>query len=391
MMSCKVFLYIVAWSVYWMQGGFIPRGAFFTKIICFVLLLISLYHLIFVNFKFFLPRYFIGLNVLLGLFSFYGVLALMGVTSHPLPEEYLKTILISFLPIYSFYFYTKKGLIKSENLNIYIVLFFLFAFLKYYGNIYSKILLSVSGVADFTNNAGYLFLPLIATCVFFNKKIPQYITLCICLIIAIESSKRGVMVVCFICLFWFLNNSLRGSNVKTKIAVVLFFVALFFVGYVTYERHLLKSYAFQNKMHDLRYGDGSGRGGLYMVFLSHFWDNTNAFQFVFGLGANATLSISSHYAHNDWFEIAVNQGLLGLGIYFLYFCLFFRECVSQGYNSKDRLALQFIFIICFMKTFFSMSYGDMTTATCFVLGYCLAKENKNEEKNTKNLLAFKIQ
>ena len=337
-----------------------------------------MYHLFFVNFKFLLPRYFVGLNILLGSFFFYGMLALMGVTPHPLPEEYLKTILISFLPIYSFFFYTKKGLITRENLNIFIVIFFIFAFLKYYGIVYSKSLLSISGEVDFTNNAEYLFLPLMATGVFFNKKIFQYVTLCICLIIAIESSKRGVMFTCFGCLFWFLYNSLRGTNMKTKLGVVLFFAALIFVGYVTFERHILESYAFQSKMQDLMDGDGNGRGTLYTTFLNYFWNETNAFQFVFGSGANATLSISTHYAHNDWIEIAVNQGLLGVGLYILYFLIFFRECCNQTYNSKIKLALQLIFLICFVKTFFSMSYGDMTTSTCFVLGYCLAQGNKNE-------------
>jgi hypothetical protein len=99
----------------------------------------------------------------------------------------------------------------------------------------------------------------------------------------------------------------------------------------------------------------------------------------FGSGANATLSISSLYAHNDWLEIAINQGVFGLIIYFFYWIMFFRECSSKSYTPYARLAMQLLFIIYFMKTFFSMSYNDMTVGATLVLGYCLAQEKKNEQ------------
>ena len=373
-------LYAAAWGVYGMQGGFIPRGVFFAKILCFVLLLISSYHFVVVNLKFKVPRYFVGLNALLGMFFFYGLLSLLGITTHPLPEEYLKSILISLLPIYSFYFFSKTQTISEKNIYQFIILFFVFAFLKFYGMVYAFSLLAKSGEADFTNNAGYLFLPLIAASVFFwRKKFLQYLAICICLIIVIESSKRGAIVTCFVTLAWFLCNDLRGKSIKMKIGVIFVFLVLSSVGYVTFNNHFSESYAFQRKIQDLQEGGGSGRDILYQEFSNHFFYETTPMQFLVGSGANATLTISTNYAHNDWLEIAVNQGLLGVLMYMFYWILFYRESFVKKRNPMIKLALQLVFVDYFMRTFFSMSYQAMTTSATFVLGYCLAKENENEQ------------
>lgn len=358
-----------------MQGGFLPRGLPAMKILCFVLLLISFRHFIIVNLRFKLPQYFIGLNILIGMFLFYGLLSLVGVTTHPLSEEYLKSILISLLPIYSFYFYSKSQFISEKNICQYIAVFFVFAFLKFYGVVYSMSLLEMSRGIDFTNNAGYLFLPLVAASAFlYKKKILQYLLLCACLVISIESSKRGAIITCFFALGWFLINYLKGKSLKMKLGATLIFLLLCSIGYLAFERHFSESYAFQRKIQDLQDGGGSGRDYLYQTLSNHFFYETTPLHFIFGSGANATVSISNQYAHNDWLEIAVNQGMFGLLVYILYWILFFKECRNKTLSPQAKLALQLLFVVYFMKTIFSMSYGSMATSATFILGYCLAQE-----------------
>ena len=263
-------LYVLAWCVYGMQGGFIPRGVFFAKVICLVLLLISTYHFVIVNLKFHIPRYFIGLNVLLGMFFFYGLLSLVGITTHPLSEEYLKSILISLLPIYSFFFFSKRKMITEKNIYIFIIILFVFAFLKFYGVMYSFSLMSKFGDVDFTNNAGYLFLPLLAASVFlYKKKFIQYPALCICLIFAIESSKRGAIIAGIVALVYFFANELRGKSLRIKIGVILLFSVLCSVGYATFDKHVSESFAFQRKILYLQ--EGSGRNHLYQMLSNHFF------------------------------------------------------------------------------------------------------------------------
>ena len=137
---------------------------------------------------------------------------------------------------------------------------------------------------------------------------------------------------------------------------------------------MVESAYFQKRLEDSFEGNSSGRDKIYSAMLSFFWNETTPLQFLFGSGANATLRVARVYAHNDWLEIAVNQGLLGLMIYMIYFLIFFKTVLSKRNNSSAKLALQLVFIICFMKTLFSMSYNDMNIGTTFVLGYCLAQE-----------------
>lgn len=380
MIHNQVILFVIGWSIYFLQGGFFPRGIVFTKIICLILLLASFYHFIKVNLNYKLPKYFVGLNVLLFSFAIYGLLALFGVTTHPLPGEYLKSIFISLLPIYSFYYFTKQGYLSESKISILIFVFFFFSIVNFYGRIYSRILIFTEDHIDFTNNSGYLFIPLIAaSSLLKSNKITQYVLLCTSLFFSIQSSKRGTIIICVICLIWFIFKDLRGKSLKQKTSVMSAFLAVAMLGYVFFDRHLSESYAFQRKLQEFEEGRGSGRESLYSTFLDYQWNDTTPFQFIFGSGANATLDVSTNYAHNDWIEIIVNQGLIGVLIYLFYWILFYREAFVREKDPTIKLALQLVFIDYFMRTFFSMSYEAMTTSATFVLGYCLAKENKNEQ------------
>lgn len=376
----RVNFYIVAWSIYNLQGGFFPMGMFFAKVICLILLLISFYHFIIVNFEFKLPKYFYGLNVLIGLFSVYGLFALLGLTDNPLPGEFLKNILISLLPIYSFFYFSKKGILSEEHLPVCIIILLAFAVLNYCGKMYSTARLFDVRDYGMTNNAGYLFIPLIAGSAFlYKQKFLQYFIISACLLFSIHSTKRGAILICFVCLIWFLLNDLRGKRMNVKLGIFLFFILLVFGGYIFFEKNMSESYYFQKKMTELNRGESSGRDNLYYTFSNYYLTEATPIQFVFGSGANATLNVSTNYAHNDWLEIAINHGIFGLLVYMFYWTLFGRECFSREYDSKVKLALQIVFIDYFMRTLFSMSYGAMTTSATLVLGYCLAQGEKNEE------------
>ena len=110
--------------------------------------------------------------------------------------------------------------------------------------------------------------------------------------------------------------------------------------------------------------------------VSIFSDHANLLAFLFGNGANATITIVGKNAHNDWLEILINQGLVG-GLLFAYFWyVFFRTCkiaYNRGKTDEIGLSLTIIFIICFTKTFFSMSITDMNIYMTSVLGYCLCR------------------
>ena len=104
--------------------------------------------------------------------------------------------------------------------------------------------------------------------------------------------------------------------------------------------------------------------------------------FLLGRGANGTLEIYYNYAHNDWLEIAVNQGLLGVIIYFVYWKNMYATW-KNATNVDAKAIIAMAIIVYFAKTLFSMSYGDMTYVFTSVLGYALANVNASN-----NLLLY---
>ena len=109
---------------------------------------------------------------------------------------------------------------------------------------------------------------------------------------------------------------------------------------------------FQKRIENTLDGNSSGRDVLYNSLANYFWNETTSMQFVFGSGANATLQVVGDYAHNDWLEIAVNQGVLGLLVYVFYWMLFCKTIMSSSLSPYAKLALQILFMIYFLKSLF---------------------------------------
>ena len=382
-------IYIIAWCVYYSQGIFFSEGSLFTRLLVAVLLCISLYYVFIANTRYKLPFYFWGLNILLGMFSVYGIYLMIGGYN---PTEYavsvpsfyyLKNILISLTPIYTFYVFSKEGLINEKILGFLFVVLFGCAVANYYHNYQKQLymaLLMGSNAEEFTNNAGYGFLALIPFCAFINKRpILQYIALGSCLVFLFMAMKRGAIIIGVLCAIWLMWNNLRDASIKKKIGVLTLSMALCFIGYLFVENKMQESFYFQKRIEDTLEGNSSGRDKLYVRFVDYFMNEATPLQFAVGSGANATLKVGKKYAHNDWLEIAVNQGILGLLIYILYWGLFAKEILSKHYAPREKIALQMLFIIYFMKTIFSMSYNDMSIGATMMLGYCLAKEDENEQ------------
>ena len=118
-------------------------------------------------------------------------------------------------------------------------------------------------------------------------------------------------------------------------------------------------------------GDASQRGVLHPFFWENFLYRANAVQMLFGYGANGTIKLTFNYAHNDWLEILTNQGLFGVIIFFYYWFAFFYSANFRNLSRESRFTLNLIIIMYFIKTFFSMSIGNMTIYTNCMIGLTL--------------------
>ena len=123
-------------------------------------------------------------------------------------------------------------------------------------------------------------------------------------------------------------------------------------------------------------GNSSGRDSIF----KQCWDiflNSNVLGMLFGHGASATVGIIGIAAHNDWLEILVNQGLLGVTVY-LFFWIAFYKTFRLDNSRETKPVIGSVMLIYFAATLFSMSYSAMTLPSTLALGYCLARQQQDK-------------
>lgn len=361
-----------------------------------ILILMSLYYVFYAHAKYRLPVCFKGLNLLLVMFTIYGLLLLISgerimirssyiVTSN---TEYLKSIYKSLLPIYPFYVFTKQGLLKESTMKIWFFVFLVLAIRSFY-NTQERLLEAAlergSSKEEFTNNVGYTFAALLPALVLFHKKpVLQYIILAVCAYFIVIAIKRGAILIGVVCAAWFMVNNLKNVPKRRKWIVIVVTIAAVFGAIYLYNYMMETSAYFLYRLEETQAGESSGRDSLYRRFFLHFINENNPLRILFGNGANATIKIGGNFAHNDWLEILTNQGLLGFIIYLVYWICFYKSWKNTKPYPQAYMAIGMVFIVYFVSSLFSMSYNAVTRCAAMVLGYYLAVEYDVEEFSSES-------
>lgn len=382
---CNVYISLLAF--YTMQGVIIPTGG--TIISQLILLSAMLMGLYFTFKTFFIkdkPAYFNGLNLLFFTLTIYVIFLLISDHHYVIQAKlfdnevskysYLKSIFLSFPNIYTFYYFSRKGFLTEDLLRKWIIAFFGIAIFRFIDNQIAAIQASLTNgndVEEITNNMGYLFVALIPTIALFKRNVRlQYCLLIICIAFIVFGMKRGAIIVGVASMLYFLYFNLKYNNQVPKGKVIFFSLVIIVAAYFITNYMMETSDYFLSRIEATKEGNSSGRNKIYEYFWNHFKNETNIFKFLFGNGANATLGIYINYAHNDWLELAINQGVLGIIVYIIYWFYFLITIQSIKYNSTARLVLTITFISFFIKTLFSMSYTGYSMVPSTVFGYYLA-------------------
>ena len=376
--------FIIVWVLYYLQGVLYPTGGAISMGLLGINLLVSIYCAIKIWQMPNHPPYIKGLNLLVLMFSIYGfALILMSPSTiyyrmsglSMASYNYIKSIYLSILPIYAFYYFSLKGYLTAERLRWWAVVFSISCVVSYY--IYmqqalEKLLERGSSAEEITNNAGYLFLSLIPIWVLFRKKpLLQYAGLAFCMAFILMGMKRGAIAIGGVVVLYLIWQIIKNARGKQRAIVILLSAVLAVAGVYFVIDMMTSSDYFMQRLEATKEGNSSGRDSLYSFFWTYFTEKADAIQYLFGRGANGTLEIFNSYAHNDWLEIAVNQGLMGIIVYAVYWKKFYSTW-RQSTNIEAKTILALVGIIYFAKTLFSMSYGDMTYVCTSVLGYALA-------------------
>lgn len=391
---CNIYISLLAF--YSMQGTMIPTGgSALSQMIVLTTMLMGLYYTVKVVAMKGKPVYFKGLNLLFFIFVVYGLVLLFSDHHYVIKAKrfgdgtvsnfsFLKSIFLSLPNIYTFYYFSTKKYLTEKLLKGWVFALFGVAVFRFFDNQMSAIqvqLLEGIDSDEVTNNMGYLFVALIPSVALFrHKSFLQYGMMIFCMAFIVMGMKRGAIIVGVLLMLYFLyfNYRYHQSMSKTK---VLFFSALIVIAAVYIVQYMMEtSDYFMARIAQTEEGGSSGRDAIYEHFWNHFKNETDNVKFIFGNGANATLGIYINYAHNDWLEIAINQGVLGLVVYALYWLGFLKTIWNTKHNKTARLVLSLAFISFFVESIFSMSYTGYSMMACTTFGYCLAHCQDQEDE-----------
>lgn len=387
-----IILYFLLWVIYNLQGVFYASGSLISRAVLLLILLWSMILAFKVNLNpVKIPSFLKSVNVFLIFTSIYGVLLIISgrelyVTEGMIAKvpniEYLKNIYISLLPFYVFYYYAVHGKLTYRHVLLFSICLLFVGMLNFYHSRAEAFIQAAQrGISrdGFTLNVGYDFLALMPLLLFWKKRpMIQFALLLCCVIYIVMSMKRGAILIAVLCFIYFLYSIFRTSRGSTRVGIVVLSVVAIIVSVILVNDLFQTNEYFVSRIEQTLEGDSSNRGDLYSTYFNHFIAESNFLKFFFGNGANATLSIGYNYAHNDWLEIAINNGLLGVIIYIWYFISLFRDYRREKKHSLVYAdVILMALIIMFTSSLFSMSYASLNTAFPIAVGFVLAKTYNN--------------
>lgn len=374
-------IYTMLWCIYYLQGVLYSSGSIISQCVLLLILMLSLYYVAISFTKYEMPAFLKVVATFLVIFVAYTLVSYLDPT--PIYKNFcmeervtsfntLKTVLISMLPIYAYYHFSRKGLITESNISRYLLCLLALATIMFIRK-QNELMIQTTDVEEFTNNIAYDFLQLIPMLVFLkNKLIWQYTTLAYIVIFVLLGMKRGAILIGVLCLLYFIYQSYRIVSRKNKIRLVaLVIIAIVGLSYFASD-FIASSEYFQYRMEETLEGDTSGRNVIYSSLFNHVISRDSLGSILFGEGINHSVAIAGNYAHNDWLELAVNMGLLGILIYITYFTSLTRFTLNiKRYNRDKYVSLVLCLIVMFSTTLISMSYGSLSIGITLALGFNL--------------------
>lgn len=389
-------IYIGLWMFYFLQGVLYKEGGFVSQSIFVVLIVASLFFFIIANNRYSLPKPMRILSVMVVIWSIYGIIPMIFGTGqlaiNVAPFEYIKNIYMSVLPIYAFYVFVKKNVLDEDSIRRWVVVFIVVAISSFYKRQNELLMINTGLQEEFTNGTGYVLvaiLPLLP--LYWRKPVWQYIFLGVCMLYVLMGFKRGAIISGTLCSIWLIYTSFRynrrndgkpGRKQMVRLVLVLIMVifAVFAVQYF-----MSTSDYFNSRLESTRQGDSSNRDNIYGFFFYYFFHNMTPLDYLFGLGANGTLRIYSNVAHNDWLEIAIDNGVIMLLLYFLYWVSMLKLFFKGDNRSMSNIMFGMFIIIYLFKSIFSFSYSDIPIYSSCALGYVMATyKSKSTSDSTPN-------
>lgn len=348
------------------------------------ILAISAFYTIYSIFHYRLPRIYAVISIMLFSFFVYGIISLLSQNVFVIAHSghgiktgtYFIAVFRSFLPVFAFYVFTRRGYVTENSMIVWAIVYFVISLLVLF--LTRASFLRTVNTTEVTNNVGYLFVMLLPFCTIMRRPIIKYAFLLVNLICIFVSVKRGAILSGLVAAAYIVYLDLKNRERNNRFTYLFIILAFAILGLYLLRDYYYSSSLFQRRLELTLEGNTSGRVGLIDEFSYYFFNETSIFQVLFGSGADATLRIGQNYAHNDWWEILIDQGLFGLSIYALFWFEFLKMWRKSRVVNNVSSILGCCFIILFLKTLFSMSYSMIVFPISMCLGYSFAQLSMNK-------------
>lgn len=280
-----------------------------------------------------------------------------------------------------YYVCLKRGS-NFKNLCIIGLLFLLTAVIIF--NYSQNYLRSHLDSEDIVNNSAYNFVAVIPFVPLFFKtfksKIWGITSVIIILIMVMLGAKRGAIVCTITCLAFALLYYLYSSKFSIKRIFVVLLISIFAYLLIV---HLYESSDFLQRRVTGTFTRGiGGRAIAYPVLLNAWLHDSTVFEFLFGKGAAATVTVWGNYGHQDWLELLTDNGLIGVMLYLAIFISIFSYIRKAKIEKYLKLTAYLCVLTWFMKSMFSMGYTSIVDAIHMILLGSII--GLNEIKKVKN-------
>ena len=284
-----------------------------------------------------------------------------------------------------FYYLGKSGALTEKFLNTIIIILTISAFFAY-RQAEALLLVSMDRTENITNNASTNYLYLLILLFVIRKQWIRIIVMITSTFLLLHSAKRGnilasvPMILLLMPTFW-----KSGQSLFRRIVIV---IVLAISAYYLYQFYNNYEY-LQHRIEQTKEGSSSHRDEIYYSSWRLWIDADSYHRLFLGYGADGTIhnNIDNYRAHNDWLEVLVDYGLLGVLLYLYVFLTFLRLVWKNRRKKVISHMLLACFLTWFLKTLYSMGYTDeRLILLMFALGIALSNTYEKEPDETPTLL-----
>lgn len=300
---------------------------------------------------------------------------------------YIKSITIALFSFFPFYYYSKHGIANSNLRPFIIFLLFTSALRIIFGNITQT---AETSEEHNVLNQAYLFaqiIPLILVC-FRGRQV--YLLIAISALFVLWGAKRGAIlcmaVNVFIVFIYLLKEDSFGKKHRGRILLLIFILVIIGVYFIL-GNEFLQGRLLSTGSEDDR--SGEIRNEMYLILYNVFIDNSTQSELLFGRGLAQTVGIADNLAHQDWLELLIDNGIVGLAMYVVLILLCFKGVFKK--TSYTPAAEKYALICCFFDwcliATYSMVYASRDSFILFMsLGVILGSIQKYKKQGKNDFL-----